>query len=466
MATFDYFGFRYEINEDDKTAVLEWAPEARGKVFVPKEVEKDNKKYTVVGFGGHVIPVYKWEGGERETDGRKKNYWKVEPHKVVDYHANLCPFSRYYYCIDDVPDRKVTSVVLPDTITTLGIVAFKKCEALEEVQLSKSITKIPSGCFDSCKKLKHIELHEGITQIDYHAFAGCEALTEITIPSSVKSIDDGAFGNAVFSRSGLTVVNILNEEGAVLIHPKAFTDRAKINYLGKNGAKKAATPKTENAKEPAKGATIDLEKLIQAALADGVVTDKERAILIKKVKEADGDTDEFEMLLDARIYEAQQKSGKAKPEPKPAAKAEPKPAKTATPKAEPKQAAEKPANAADKEGRQMWVERSSEQLVSLGEKMLNIVNSAATTKYELRYTNSYIGFGANGKPSNFAWFIPKKKEIQVNIKVKQDPDLDKTLNDKFAGNWAYKGGTYSVNLSCDIEALKAMLLNAEQQFKK
>lgn len=50
-----------------------------------------------------------------------------------------------------------------------------------------------------------------------------------------------------------------------------------------------------------------------AALIDGVVTDKERAILIKKVKEAGGYVDEFEMLLDARIHEAQQKQAQQQP---------------------------------------------------------------------------------------------------------------------------------------------------------
>ncbi len=148
----------------------------------------------------------------------------------------------------------------------------------------------------------------------------------------MKSIDEAAFNYK------LKVVNILNEEGAILIHPEAFPSGVKINYLGKNGAKKAASAEQKKESTPAQGATIDIEKLIKAALVDGVVTDKERSILVKKVKEAGGDVDEFEMLLDARIYEAQQKNGKAKSEPaKP--KAEPKPAKTASAsKPEPKPA--------------------------------------------------------------------------------------------------------------------------------
>ena len=44
-----------------------------------------------------------------------------------------------------------------------------------------------------------------------------------------------------------------------------------------------------------------LEKLIAIALKDGIVTDKERQILIKKAVELGVDVDEFEMELDSRI---------------------------------------------------------------------------------------------------------------------------------------------------------------------
>jgi hypothetical protein len=47
----------------------------------------------------------------------------------------------------------------------------------------------------------------------------------------------------------------------------------------------------------------DLEKLIKYALVDGNVSPKDREILIRKALEAGIDKDEFEMVLDARIYE-------------------------------------------------------------------------------------------------------------------------------------------------------------------
>lgn len=51
--------------------------------------------------------------------------------------------------------------------------------------------------------------------------------------------------------------------------------------------------------------TPELEKLIQYALEDGVLTDKERSVLMRKAQEAGVDLDEFEMVLDAKLHEAQ-----------------------------------------------------------------------------------------------------------------------------------------------------------------
>lgn len=46
-----------------------------------------------------------------------------------------------------------------------------------------------------------------------------------------------------------------------------------------------------------------IEKLIELALADGVITEQERQVLFKKAKEYGIDFDEFEMALNARLFE-------------------------------------------------------------------------------------------------------------------------------------------------------------------
>ena len=50
-----------------------------------------------------------------------------------------------------------------------------------------------------------------------------------------------------------------------------------------------------------------LEKLIEMALMDGELTEKEKQILFKKAETFGVDLDEFEMVLDAKVVEQQKK---------------------------------------------------------------------------------------------------------------------------------------------------------------
>lgn len=62
-----------------------------------------------------------------------------------------------------------------------------------------------------------------------------------------------------------------------------------------------------------------LEKLIDLVLADGILTDKEKAVLQRKAKELGIDQDEFEIVLEAKLHLAQKA---AAPPPQPIPKPE------------------------------------------------------------------------------------------------------------------------------------------------
>ncbi len=61
--------------------------------------------------------------------------------------------------------------------------------------------------------------------------------------------------------------------------------------------------------------TPELEQLIQYAIEDGVLTEKERAVLMRKAQETGADLDEFEMILDAKLHEVQKNAIAATPKP-------------------------------------------------------------------------------------------------------------------------------------------------------
>ena len=56
-----------------------------------------------------------------------------------------------------------------------------------------------------------------------------------------------------------------------------------------------------------------LEKLIEMALMDGELTEKEKQVLFKKAESMEIDLDEFEMVLDARLFAKKKESAPAAP---------------------------------------------------------------------------------------------------------------------------------------------------------
>jgi len=58
-----------------------------------------------------------------------------------------------------------------------------------------------------------------------------------------------------------------------------------------------------------------LEKLIDMALIDGELTEKEKQILFKKAESFGVDLDEFEMVLEAKLFEKKQSASQSEPSP-------------------------------------------------------------------------------------------------------------------------------------------------------
>lgn len=79
----------------------------------------------------------------------------------------------------------ITSIVIPDNITRIGIAAFKNCKNLTSVIIPDSVRSMGDTAFQGCTGLTEITLPEHITSIGYFAFQNCGSLKNITIPKSV-----------------------------------------------------------------------------------------------------------------------------------------------------------------------------------------------------------------------------------------------------------------------------------------
>ncbi len=88
--------------------------------------------------------------------------------------------------------KKVTSVLIPKYINTIGDSAFSGCTSLKRVSILTE-TVIGGFAFSECTELKQINLSDNIEQLGFACFQGCKSLKEIKLPKCLNKIKDYLF---------------------------------------------------------------------------------------------------------------------------------------------------------------------------------------------------------------------------------------------------------------------------------
>ena len=97
-------------------------------------------------------------------------------------------------------NTNITSVTIPDSVTSIGSYAFYRCESLTSITIPDSVTSIGYEAFEYCTRLTSVTIGEGVTSIGERAFSDCSSLGSIIVDE----------GNAVYHSDG----NCLIETGS------------------------------------------------------------------------------------------------------------------------------------------------------------------------------------------------------------------------------------------------------------
>ena len=126
--------------------------------------------------GGSVTYTYNSETKELVISGTGAMY-------DYDYLDAKSPFY----------DSDIKSVVIKNSVTTIGYQAFYYCTNLQSVTIGNSVTTIGSYAFRRCDSLQSVTIPDSVTTIESYAFYYCTSLQSVTIGNSVTTIGSNAF---------------------------------------------------------------------------------------------------------------------------------------------------------------------------------------------------------------------------------------------------------------------------------
>ena len=110
----------------------------------------------------------------------------------------------------------LTSITIPDSVTSIGTSAFWGCSSLTNITIPDSVISIEDSAFYDCSSLASITIPNSVTSIGKSAFWGCSSLTNINV--SENNANYSSLDGILYNKAKTQIIHVPHAiQGAVMI---------------------------------------------------------------------------------------------------------------------------------------------------------------------------------------------------------------------------------------------------------
>ena len=162
---------------------------------------------TSIGYNAFLYCIFAKENfiNNSVLDAEENNYWGAT---IVDTEIDGLIIRN-----DTVIDcrKHVTSVIIPEGVTSIGDDAFYYCSSLTSVTIPNSVKSIGSWAFEYCSSLTSITIPESVTSIGDYAFDDCIFVKENFVNNSVLDAEENNYWGASIGDTEIDGLLIRND---------------------------------------------------------------------------------------------------------------------------------------------------------------------------------------------------------------------------------------------------------------
>ena len=135
-------------------------------------------------------------------DVESKNYTSYAIHPDTKVIIN--------YAFEDC--KRLASITIPDSVTSIGEYAFRNCSSLTSVVIGDSVTSIGKYAFFNCISLTSVVIGDSVTSIGYAAFANCSSLKTVYYNGTAEKWADISIGDVNYDLTNSTKYYYIENE--------------------------------------------------------------------------------------------------------------------------------------------------------------------------------------------------------------------------------------------------------------